>query len=334
MFCVYYIYMMMPCILYFTTAAFSITLLYSSFRDIRERRVPHIIWLPAIIIAVTAIYLFYAQLFYMLPLDGFIVPLAGIITGSALTAVDWAYNKFLKKDEEISLRDIFDTWIFWAVVSIPLSIIMLGMTRAINMQLVSLALFSCLMAFFSYIMFMYGIWGGADAYAMIVISCCLPVYPWMPLFGFPAIAFFPYSVFINALVLMLAMPLFFFALNTIRGNRGSLSSMFLGYPVKPDKLKDHYGFVMTEVHEEDGKVVSRNIGFLESIRRMLSRKERIYTKDIREHPEKYSELLGLYSRLDMVWISYGVPFLVPITAGFFLALILGDILYLLLNILI
>jgi len=330
----FYIYRMMPCTFYFTTAAFAVTLLYASFRDIRERRVPHIVWLPAIFIAVTMIYLFYTGVLPYLPFDGFLVPLTGIMASLALTGADWAYAGCLKKDRDISHRDIFDTWIFWFVLTVPLSIIMLGISQEMSMQLIALALFSCLMAFFSYLLFMYGVWGGADAYAMIVISCCMPFYPWMPLLGYPAIAFFPYSVFVNALLLMLVMPVFFFALNMVRGNGGNFSAMFLGYPVRPDDLKDHYGFVMTEVYEEDGKIISRNIGFFESLKRMISRKERVYTKDIRENPEKYSEMLEQYSKLDKVWISYGVPFLVPITAGFFLALLLGDLLYILLNTLI
>lgn len=325
---------MMAPVLYFTTAVFSVTLLYASFRDIRERRVPHIVWLPAIIIGVSAIYLYYAQLPQAFISSGLILPVTGMAAACVITGIDWAYSRYLRKDTEISLHDIFETWIFWVVISVPLSIILSGIAGWANIQLVLLALFSCMMAFFSYVLFMYGVWGGADAYAMIVISCCLPVYPWMPVLGYPAIAFFPYTVFVNALVLMLVMPLFFFASNLIRGNRDSLSAMFLGYPVRPDELKDHYGFVMTEVHEEDGKIISRNIGFFDSIRRMMSKKERIYTKEIRENPEKYEEVLRLYSGLDRVWISYGVPFLVPVTIGFFLALLLGDLLYIFLNIVI
>ena len=55
--------------------------------------------------------------------------------------------------------------------------------------------------------------------------------------------------------------------------------------------------------------------------------ERVYTKDLKRHPEQYRKELAFYRRAGMVWISYGVPFILPILAGFATALFGGDILF-------
>jgi len=55
--------------------------------------------------------------------------------------------------------------------------------------------------------------------------------------------------------------------------------------------------------------------------------KRVYTKDLKRYPERYRKELALYRKAGMVWISYGVPFIVPILAGFVTALLGGDILF-------
>jgi preflagellin peptidase FlaK len=55
--------------------------------------------------------------------------------------------------------------------------------------------------------------------------------------------------------------------------------------------------------------------------------KRVYTKDLKRYPEKYKRELALYRKAGTVWISYGVPFILPILAGFATALLGGDILF-------
>jgi preflagellin peptidase FlaK len=59
---------------------------------------------------------------------------------------------------------------------------------------------------------------------------------------------------------------------------------------------------------------------------MRSEEGRIYTKDLREHPEEFEKELGLYKKAGTVWISYAVPFIIPITAGLITAIVCGDFL--------
>jgi preflagellin peptidase FlaK len=69
----------------------------------------------------------------------------------------------------------------------------------------------------------------------------------------------------------------------------------------------------------------------ESVRRMVSGEGRIYTKDLRLHPEQFRKELELYKKAGRVWISYAVPFIIPITGGLASAIVLGDFLFLIMK---
>jgi preflagellin peptidase FlaK len=171
------------------------------------------------------------------------------------------------------------------------------------------------------------LFGGADAWALIFISFAVPVFPFTPLLGNPPLGFLAFSVLINALILNLAAPAAIFIVNLLRGNRAPLMYMFFGFPVAGDKIQDSWGFVMEEFDEKDGAIFRKFIGFAESIRRMYAGRDRVYTKDLREHPADYARELALYKKAGTVWISYAVPFIIPITAGFVTAIVCGDFLF-------
>jgi preflagellin peptidase FlaK len=103
--------------------------------------------------------------------------------------------------------------------------------------------------------------------------------------------------------------------------------MFFGFPVKGDRIQNAWGFVMEDFEERKGIVSRKFIGFWDSIRRMYSGEDRIYTKDLREHPEEFPLEIAMYKKAGSVWISYAVPFIIPITAGLITALIFGDLLF-------
>jgi preflagellin peptidase FlaK len=66
---------------------------------------------------------------------------------------------------------------------------------------------------------------------------------------------------------------------------------------------------------------------------MTTGKGRIYTLDIRRNPEEYLKEREMFAKAGNVWISYGVPFIVPIAAGVITALMFGDIFFGLLQVL-
>jgi len=89
---------------------------------------------------------------------------------------------------------------------------------------------------------------------------------------------------------------------------------------------------MEDIQEHDGVIQRRFLGIRDAIRDAFKGNRRLYTRDLRVNPEEHREELDLYARAGHVWISYGVPFIVPITAGMASALVLGDLLFTLMKI--
>jgi preflagellin peptidase FlaK len=171
------------------------------------------------------------------------------------------------------------------------------------------------------------LFGGADAWALIFVAFCIPTFPFTPLLGNPPLLFLAFSVLINALLLNLAAPVGIFFINILRGNRAPVMYLFFGFPVRGEEIQNAWGFVMEDFEEKEGTVMRKFIGFWDSIGRMYAGEDRVYTRDLREHPEKFAKELAIYRKAGTVWISYAVPFIIPITAGLFSAIFLGDILF-------
>ena len=187
-----------------------------------------------------------------------------------------------------------------------------------------------LLAVFSGIFYIFArlhLFGGADAWALIFISFCIPTFPFTPLFGNPPLGFLSFSVLINALLLNLLAPIGIFIINVIRKNRAPLMYMFFGFPVNGNSIQNEWGFVMEDFEEKKGTVSRKFVGFWDSIKRMYSGEGRVYTKDLREHPEEFQKELALYRKAGRVWISYAVPFIIPIAAGLITAIVFGDLLF-------
>ncbi len=223
----------------------------------------------------------------------------------------------------------FRTWYPMLLVGLPgaaLFYLLLVSGGAVDAALyfgVLAILFSAMFYLFAY----FHLFGGADAWALIFISLCIPTFPFPPLLGIPPLAFFPFSVLINTMVLTLCTPLAILLMNLKLGNKAPFPYMFFGFPVDGDRIGESYGYVMEEIREEDGRIQRRFIGIRESLGTMVRGKGRVYTLDIRRRPEEYVHERDLYRKAGKVWISYGVPFIVPVTAGLLSALIFGDFIF-------
>ncbi|MDD1705703.1 MAG: peptidase A24, partial [Methanoregulaceae archaeon] len=154
-----------------------------------------------------------------------------------------------------------------------------------------------------------------------------------PLLGIPPLAYFPFSVLINAVLLNLVTPAGIYLYNLKQRNAAPFPYMFLGFPVEGKRIHESYGFVMEEIREDDGEIKRRFIGIAEAIRGITTGKGRIYTLDLRRRPEEFVQERVLFEKAGKVWISYGVPFIVPIAAGMISALLFGDIFFGLLQVL-
>lgn len=175
----------------------------------------------------------------------------------------------------------------------------------------------------------YNLFGLADAKALILVAVLLPAYPLVPIFGFPPFgpyAFLSFTVLINAVILNLLVPPALFVKNLSEGHRAPFPYMFLGFPVRADRLPDSFGVVIEEITIHEGGITRRFLGIREAVSGMIRGGNRVYTRDLRENPEEYQKEREAYRLAGHVWISYGVPFLVPVTAGLIVALLAGDIL--------
>jgi len=358
-----------------------VTMIYASYLDIRDRRVPFKTWYPMLIVGIPAsVWLLYIKtgnfsliagylalvvsFFYANYLDNhepgepfkfeylavtLALPLLAWLVLPAtfsMTLVPWyamfagifAYISYIaykqkpegkikpkKKRKESNIEEALSRWYFILIVMIfaITSLVLFFSSWGAP------ALFVLLPAVFCGVFYLFGrmhFFGGADAWALIFISFCVPTFPFTPLLGNTPLGFLAFSVLINALLLNLVAPLAIFAVNIAQGNRAPLMYMFFGFPVKGDTIQQEWGFVMEDFEEKKGIMNRKFIGFWDSIKRMYAGVGRIYTKDLREHPEEFTAELAIYKKAGTVWISYAVPFIIPIAAGLITAIVFGDFL--------
>lgn len=375
------------------------TLMYASWLDIRDRRVPFVNWLPMLAagtactalllwqttaspgiitgyLAIVASFLFAdyldnrgrtdspyltvyyqkASLFYYLPVVLILPALSWFVFMPSINyqLVPWyamfagiiSYISYMEyrglfdepprgksRKQDNSMAKIINRWYFILIILIfaIVSVLMLYGQNGWGSPAIMLLFLSVFCGVF-YLFGRMHFFGGADAWALIFISFCIPTFPFTPLLGNPPLGFLAFSVLINALILNMVAPLGIFIMNVIRKNRAPLMYMFFGFPVNGDRIQDEWGFVMEDFSEKKGQVSRKFVGFWESIGRMYSGEGRVYTKDLREHPEEYLKELAIYRRAGTVWISYAVPFIIPITAGLITAIIFGDLLFAVMNI--
>jgi len=224
----------------------------------------------------------------------------------------------------------FRTWYPMLVVGVPaaayfyITLVLSGYAGIVAGYLGLCVVFSLIFYLFA----AKNLFGGADAWALIFIAACVPFFPITPYWGYPPLGFLPFTVLTNAVILNLLAPVGIFIMNLLKGNFAPFPYMFFGYPVEGAKIQQTFGFVMEDFREEDGTLSRSFVGIRESLHRMLTGEGRIYTRDLRLHPEQFKKELAVYRKAGTVWISYAVPFILPITAGLITAIFLGDFLYL------
>lgn len=358
------------------------TLIYASYLDIKDRRVPFKTWYPMLVVGIPAsVWLLYIKTGNFSLIAGFVSLVVSFFYANyldnhepgkpfrfeylavtlALPALAWlvlpspfnqslvpwyamfagifgyiSYITWKQKPEgktrpnrtvtESNVEEALNRWYFILIVIIfAITSVLLLFSGGWGAP----ALFVLLPAVFCGVFYLFGrmnLFGGADAWALIFISFCVPTFPFTPLLGIAPLGFLAFSVLINALLLNLVAPVGIFAINIARGNRAPLMYMFFGFPVKGDTIQQEWGFVMEDFEEKNGTINRKFIGFWDSIRRMYAGEGRVYTKHLREHPEEFAAELAMYRKAGTVWISYAVPFIIPITAGLVTAIIFGDFL--------
>ncbi|MCQ1535052.1 peptidase A24 [Methanosarcina sp. KYL-1] len=190
-------------------------------------------------------------------------------------------------------------------------------------------LFSFFLIFaLTYLLFKAKVFGGADMKALVVLAILVPVYPTLefhglnfPLLGVPPIKLFALTVLENALFLTAAVPLGLFCYNLLHFNPEMLKKplyMLIAYRVKIKDLrvlleKGRHLRLAERFEFKNGKLKPHFAGsgiVLNS--NVLSRLE--------AHEEN-----GLMD--SFIWVTPGLPFMVPITAGFIMTALIGDLIF-------
>ncbi|MFH1323224.1 MAG: A24 family peptidase C-terminal domain-containing protein [Methanobacteriota archaeon] len=169
-----------------------------------------------------------------------------------------------------------------------------------------------------YILFQMGTFGGADAKSLIVISVILPSYPAIHALGYdfplnkPLIDLFSFGILGNAVLLTVVVPLGLALYNISRMGLHIDNPLyiFIGYKSRISDLADKHIKLIQSFEEENGLVKFRfRRGGVEINENVIS--------ELKNLSEK-----GLIK--DEVWVTPGLPFMIPITLGFFVAVFYGD----------
>jgi len=148
------------------------------------------------------------------------------------------------------------------------------------------------------------LFGGADAKALMALAILVPIQPllWdLPLWP----SFLPgsWSIFANATILFLFIPISLLIINIGKGNL-RFPHCLLGYIITVEKAKKTFVWPMEKI--QDGK------------RKLLYMPKNF---DVDEELAEF-EKFGIKE----IWVTPKIPFMIPLLAGFLAAFFLGDIL--------
>jgi len=163
----------------------------------------------------------------------------------------------------------------------------------------------------------FGLFGKADAKALILLSLTVPVTPFVA-WIFPSLAL---SSLINAGILSLIVPVSFLIYNAIKKNKAPFWIRCSGFPVKGEEITKHHGFIAEDIKVERNGTITRSFRRISRSVNALSKKSAaLHTRKLRENPEEYKKELENYRKCDKIWLNVGIPFMLPITVGYVLAL--------------
>jgi len=176
---------------------------------------------------------------------------------------------------------------------------------------------------FVYILFQFGVFGGADAKSLIVLSIIFPVYPDFFLFNsdFPIHYplplfkdFFAFGIFENAVLLTIVVPLSLALYNLSRMGLciDKPFYAFIGYKTKISELSEKCHIKLIEGFE------IKNNDFRFYFKRGGVELDEEVINKLKNASEK--KMIK-----DNIWVTPGLPFMIPITLGFFVAAFYGDL---------
>ncbi len=174
---------------------------------------------------------------------------------------------------------------------------------------------------FVYILFQLGVFGGADAKSLIVLSIILPAYPKLQAFSYtfplnnPLIDLFAFGIFGNAVLLTIIVPISLAVYNLARLGLhiDKPAYIFIGYKIKISELANKHIKLIERFDVVNGAVKFHfKRGGVEINEKVIS--------ELKTLSEK-----GLIK--EEVWVTPGLPFMIPLTLGFVVAVFYGDLIF-------
>jgi preflagellin peptidase FlaK len=222
-----------------------------------------------------------------------------------------------------------EVWLLMIAVGIPIALYnfyLSGIPFLIRLG------FSLLFTFLlAYLFFYLGLFGGADAKALISIAILIPMNPLnASLIGDPLP--FAITTLFNAAIISLIVPpsMFLYNLRHLRSERLSdnLNLAFIGYTMRIDTLAEatHKHVRALHVYEEEGG------GDEEAESGTVKRKFVFGGLDLDDDLVDQLKTYRAQGKIDEdVWVTPELPYMLFITAGFFIALFYGNLILLILT---
>jgi len=245
---------------------------------------------------------------------------------SFLLASSWYDYKF----REVSNR----MWILFAPVGFTLTFLQyclhLGYDAGkASSILLSWALSIAVTTGISLTLFYAGFFGGADAKALICLSIAIPTYPEFSIKQFYVmIPLFPLAVLVNAVLVSSMLVLAILCHNIIRYLQLK-GDLFKGFEHEP-RWKKVLVFI-TGIKVDLKKLSSSHYIPLEYV---TIEENGGFTRHLKVSPQLEMEDPKMLEKIEPereVWATPGLPFLIFMTAGFLMALFLGDFITWLMN---
>ena len=271
-------------------------LLLASFYDLRDRKVKNWIWIAIGLCGIAILAAQFVFVFDQISLAHYLIFIPIIILfGSAF----WDFSHILS---------------LILYIAAFFSVLYQFFTLGLDPYFIQLLTIPIMLLVFYALYYSRLLHGGADAKALMSIAILVPFYPIFYLFPIinPIVVettqlFFPFVflVLLNAVLIQIVLPIGFIIYNAYKRDL-SFPQCFFGYKMDIDKVKKKFVWLMEKIVDDEYVLV------------LFPKKK----DDMEEEIKKLKE-----AKIERVWVTPQIPFIVPITIGFIISFFIGNLLF-------